>query len=134
MAASPARIFEALGDPIRRYILELVAGGEQPAGAIVETVRAQASISQPGVSQHLKVLRDAGLVIVRAEGTRRFYALDAEGVETAQAWLASLGDPLHQLANPLDALDTEIARGKRTGRTAEPGRRSRAGDARPAAG
>ncbi|MFJ9363775.1 ArsR/SmtB family transcription factor [Nocardia sp. NPDC101769] len=134
MAASLARIFEALGDPIRRYILELVAGGEQPAGAIVETVRAQASISQPGVSQHLKVLRDAGLVIVRAEGTRRFYALDAQGVETAQAWLAGLGDPLHQMANPLDALGTEIARGKRAGRTAEPTRRSRTGEARPAAG
>ncbi|TQM29103.1 ArsR/SmtB family transcription factor [Nocardia bhagyanarayanae] len=120
MVASPARIFEALGDPIRRYILELVAVEEQPAGALVAAVQQRAAISQPGVSQHLKVLRDAGLVSVRAEGTRRLYALDAAGLDAARAWLTALTEPLHQFAQPLDALATEIARGKRARRTAEP--------------
>ncbi|WP_442789933.1 ArsR/SmtB family transcription factor [Nocardia sp. CDC160] len=97
-----------------------MAGGEQPAGTIVETIRAEYSISQPGVSQHLKVLREAGLVIVRAEGTRRFYGLDPAGVESATSWLAALADPLRHFANPLDALGTEIARGKRARRATEP--------------
>ncbi|MFC9898110.1 ArsR/SmtB family transcription factor [Nocardia sp. NPDC127579] len=110
------KLFEALGDPVRRHILELVAGGEQPAGFVVDAVRTHTPISQPAVSQHLKVLRDAGLVQVRAEGTRRVYRLDPAGVARAQAWLATLIDPLHRLANPLDALGTEIARGKRTRR------------------
>ncbi|MCC3332866.1 ArsR/SmtB family transcription factor [Nocardia abscessus] len=122
MDRSPAKIFEALGDPVRRFILELVAADEQPAGAVVAAVQQRAPISQPGVSQHLKVLRDAGLVSVRAEGTRRLYALDPEGVDAARAWLTGLADPLHQFAQPLDALATEIARGKRARRSAASGR------------
>jgi len=107
-------IFEALGDPVRRHILRLVSTGEQPAGALVEGVQRVQTISQPSVSQHLRVLRDAGLLSVRAEGTRRIYALDADAVEAAQRWLAALtADPLAGLANPLDALATEVARGKR---------------------
>ncbi|MBF6338271.1 winged helix-turn-helix transcriptional regulator [Nocardia abscessus] len=120
MDRSPAKVFEALGDPVRRFILELVAADEQPAGAVVAAVQQRAPISQPGVSQHLKVLRDAGLVRVRAEGTRRLYALDPEGVDAARAWLTGLADPLHQFAQPLDALATEIARGKRARRSAAP--------------
>ncbi len=120
MDASPAKIFEALGDPVRRYILELLASNEQPAGAIVAAVQQFTTISQPGVSQHLKVLRDAGLVIVQADGTRRRYALDSSGVETARAWLTRLTDPLAQFAQPLDALATEIARGKRARRQHTP--------------
>ncbi|WP_040838346.1 ArsR/SmtB family transcription factor [Nocardia brevicatena] len=118
MDGSAAKIFEALGDPVRRCILELVATGEQPAGTIVTAVQEHTSISQPGVSQHLKVLRDAGLVSVRAEGTRRLYSLDPTGLDTARTWLAALVDPLHQFAQPLDALATEIARGKRARRAA----------------
>ncbi|UGT68780.1 metalloregulator ArsR/SmtB family transcription factor [Nocardia gipuzkoensis] len=122
MDRSPAKIFEALGDPVRRFILELVAADEQTAGAVVAAVQQRAPISQPGVSQHLKVLRDAGLVSVRAEGTRRLYALAPEGVDAARAWLTGLADPLHQFAQPLDALATEIARGKRARRSAASGR------------
>jgi len=107
-------IFEALGDPVRRLILRLVSAGEQPAGSLVEGVQRVQTISQPSVSQHLKVLRDAGLLRVRADGTRRIYALDADAVDAAQQWLAALtADPLAGLANPLDALATEVARGKR---------------------
>ncbi|MET7772653.1 metalloregulator ArsR/SmtB family transcription factor [Nocardia sp. NPDC005366] len=119
MESSAAKIFEALGDPIRRGILELVASGEMPAGAVVDAVRAYSPISQPAVSQHLKVLRDAGLVTVRAEGTRRIYAIDPAGVEVARTWLARLSHPIEQFAQPLDALATELARGKRAARQAE---------------
>ncbi|WP_039805376.1 ArsR/SmtB family transcription factor [Nocardia araoensis] len=122
MDRSPAKIFEALGDPVRRFILELVAAEEQPAGALVAAVQQRAPISQPGVSQHLKVLRDAGLVLVRAEGTRRIYALDPTGVDAARAWLTGLADPMRQFAQPLDALATEIARGKRARRGTASGR------------
>ncbi|MGW5376488.1 ArsR/SmtB family transcription factor [Nocardia sp. NPDC003999] len=131
MDRSPAKIFEALGDPVRRFLLEMVAAEEQPAGALVAAVQQRTRISQPGVSQHLKVLRDAGLLHVRAEGTRRLYALDPAGVEAARAWLTGLADPMRHFAQPLDALATEIARGKRTrrgaGRTGgeDSGRRTR---------
>lgn len=112
------RVFEALGEPARRRILELLAAGEQPAGAVVGALQARAPISQPAVSQHFKVLREAGLVTVRAEGTRRLYAIDEAGLDAAQAWLTRLADPLGPFAQPLDALATEVARGRRAGRTA----------------
>lgn len=117
-----SREFEALGDPVRRRILQHLAGGEQPAGALVEALQARGPISQPAVSQHLKVLRDAGLVTVRAEGTRRLYALDQAGLDVARAWLAALADPLAAFTQPLDALATEVARGKRTRKSVAPRR------------
>jgi DNA-binding transcriptional ArsR family regulator len=107
-------VFEALGEPVRRLILELLAAGEQPVGPLVEALQARMPISQPAVSQHLKVLLDARLVSVRASGTRRLYALDQTGQDAAQAWLAGLTDPLGPFAQPLDALATEVARGRRT--------------------
>jgi len=127
VSALPAEpVFEALGDPVRRLLVRLAAAGEQPAGALVEGVQRVHAISQPSVSQHLRVLRDAGVLTVRAEGTRRLYALDPDAVEAAQEWLAALvADPLAGLANPLDALATEVARGKRE-------RRAEEGDARAA--
>jgi DNA-binding transcriptional ArsR family regulator len=69
--------FDVLGDPVRRRVLELLSEGERPSGAIVAAVQADFPISQPGVSQHLKVLRDAGFVTVRVDGNRRIYALQA---------------------------------------------------------
>jgi DNA-binding transcriptional ArsR family regulator len=116
--------FEALGDLTRRQILEVLAAGEQPAGAVVAALRARAPISQPAVSQHLKVLREAGLVTVRPDGIHRLYALDEAGLEAARAWLTRLADPLAPFAQPLDALGTEVARGRRTRRAAQPGRRA----------
>ncbi|MGY1724010.1 ArsR/SmtB family transcription factor [Blastococcus sp. SYSU DS0533] len=110
--------FEALGDRTRRQILELLSSGEQPAGALVQALQGSASISQPAVSQHLRVLREAGLVTVRAEGTRRLYALDPSGIAAAQAWLVALADPLAAFAQSLDALATEVARGQRARRSA----------------
>ena len=111
-------VFEALGEPVRRIILELLIAGEQPVGPLVAALQSRMPISQPAVSQHLKVLLDANLVSVRASGTRRLYALDQAGVDAAQAWLSRLADPLGPFAQPLDALATEVARGRRARRAA----------------
>ena len=67
---------DILGDPVRRRILELLADGEQSAGEIGEVVQREFGISQPAVSQHLRVLREAGFATVRPDGTRRLYAVD----------------------------------------------------------
>jgi DNA-binding transcriptional ArsR family regulator len=73
----------ALADPSRRRIVELLGGGEISAGEIA----GQFQISAPAVSQHLKALREAGLVRVRIEGQRRIYSLDPEGLAAVDAWL-----------------------------------------------
>jgi len=108
------QVFAALGEPMRRRILARLATGEQPVGAVVEWLGKTHPISQPAVSQHLRVLLRAGLVTMRVEGTRRIYALDPAGIEGARTWLATLIDPLAPFAQPLDALATEVARGQRT--------------------
>lgn len=108
--------FDALGDPVRREILRLLAGGERPAGEIVDVIGARFQISQPAVSQHLKVLRERELVLVRAEGTRRVYAVNPAPLREIDDWLGafrSFWEP------KLDALETEIARGKRQRRLAQ---------------
>lgn len=109
---------DVLGDPVRRRILELLADGELSSGAVVEHIRAEFGISQPGVSQHLRVLRENGLATVRAEGTRRLYSVDATGLREVDGWLATFR---HVWEQRLDALGTEIARGKRARRREEDG-------------
>ena len=109
--------FDVLGDPVRRRILELLVDGERTSGAITTIVQGEFGISQPAVSQHLRVLRDAGFVTVRAEGARRIYALDAAPLRGVDAWLAPFRRFWEQR---LDALGTEIARGRRTRRTTGP--------------
>jgi DNA-binding transcriptional ArsR family regulator len=99
--------FDVLGDPVRRRILELLADGERPAGEVTAIVREEFGISQPGVSQHLRVLRESGLASVRAVGTRRLYAVQREPLEDAGAWLERFW------GQRLDALGTELKRGKR---------------------
>jgi DNA-binding transcriptional ArsR family regulator len=107
--------FDVLGDPVRRRILELLAGGERSSGAITETIREEFGISQPAVSQHLRVLREAGFATVRPEGARRLYAVSPEPLRDVDAWL----DRFRAFWTPhLDALDTEIARGRRQRRLA----------------
>ncbi|MGW0230138.1 ArsR/SmtB family transcription factor [Actinopolymorpha singaporensis] len=102
--------FDVLGDPVRRRILELLADGEQSAGAIVETIRAEFGISQPAVSQHLRVLRENGFAHVRAEGTRRLYAVDTAPLREIDEWLERYRRFWTQR---LDALGTELRRGRR---------------------
>jgi DNA-binding transcriptional ArsR family regulator len=107
---------DVLGDPVRRRILELLASGEQSAGDIGEVVQREFAISQPAVSQHLRVLREAGFATVRPDGARRMYAVDPAPLEAADAWF----DPFRRLWQPhLDALGTELARGRRARRLAD---------------
>ena len=102
--------FDVLGDPVRRRILELLADGELSSGAITAVVQAEFGISQPAVSQHLKVLRDSGFATVRPEGTRRLYAVDAAPFRELDDWLDRFRPFWEQR---LDSLETELARGKR---------------------
>ena len=75
--------WDALGDPQRRAILRLLGGGERSVGELA----AELPISRPAVSRHLRVLREAGLVTEQARGTRRIYALQAEGPAAVRAYL-----------------------------------------------
>ncbi|OJF12013.1 ArsR/SmtB family transcription factor [Couchioplanes caeruleus] len=107
--------FDVLGDPVRRRLLELLADGERSAGALTEVIRAEFGVSQPAVSQHLRVLRDNGFATVRADGARRLYAVDDTALREADAWL----DRFRRFWTPhLDALATEVVRGKRQRRLA----------------
>ncbi|MBX3200502.1 MAG: winged helix-turn-helix transcriptional regulator [Labilithrix sp.] len=102
--------FDVLGDPVRRRILELLADGECASGEVVDVIAAEFGITQSAVSQHLKVLRESGFASVRAEGTRRIYAVDTRSLLEVDTWLARFR---RFWAPPLEALATEIARGKR---------------------
>jgi DNA-binding transcriptional ArsR family regulator len=106
--------FDVLGDPVRRRILELLADGERSSGALTEVVRAEFGISPSAVSQHLRVLRDSGFASVRAEGTRRLYAIESAPLHEVDAWLGRFRRFWDQR---LDALATELARGRRARRT-----------------
>jgi DNA-binding transcriptional ArsR family regulator len=104
-----ANAFDVLGDPVRRRILELLADGEHASGEVVAIVQKEFDISQPAVSQHLKVLRESGFASVRIDGTRRIYTVDAAAMREVDVWL----DRFRGFWNhKLDALATEIARGK----------------------
>lgn len=102
----------ALADPTRRRIVELLAEGERSAGELA----AEFHTSRPGVSRHLRVLREHGLVRAREDGARRLYSLDPAPLAELDDWLARYRG---FWANRLDALDTEITRRRRSGTTAE---------------
>lgn len=76
--------FAALADPTRRQIIDLLAGGEHSAGDLAQ----QFTMTQPAVSQHLRALRDAGLVRTRRDAQRRMYSIDPRGLAQIDAWLA----------------------------------------------
>jgi DNA-binding transcriptional ArsR family regulator len=98
--------FEALGDPTRRRIVELVAERERSAGEIA----AAFSISRPGVSKHLRVLREEGIVRAREAGTRRLYSLEPRALDEVDDWVERCRT---FWTNRLDALETELRRGRR---------------------
>jgi DNA-binding transcriptional ArsR family regulator len=106
--------FEVLGDPVRRRILELLADHELTSGAVCAVIQREFGISQPGVSAHLRVLREAGVARARVDGTRRLYSINPAGLREADLWLERFR---HFWTPRLDALETELARGRRQRRS-----------------
>jgi DNA-binding transcriptional ArsR family regulator len=104
---------DVLGDPVRRRIVEILARHEASAGDVVAVIQSEFGISQPAVSQHLRVLRESGFASVRPDGARRLYALEPGRLTEVEAWLARLRRFWEQR---LDALGTELARGARARR------------------
>src|ERR671917_2233815 len=102
--------FDVLGEPVRRRILELLARGERTAGEIGAAVQEEFGISQPAVSQHLRVLRDSGFTTVRPEGTRRLYAVDPAPLREVDTWVGHFRTFWEQR---MDSLETELSRGRR---------------------
>ena len=102
--------FDVLGDPVRRRVLELLLGEEHSSGEIVAVIRSEFGITQPAVAQHLRVLRENGFARVRAEGTRRLYAVESRPLQDVDEWLQPFRD---FWTHRLDALGTELARGRR---------------------
>ena len=95
-------VFEVLAEPHRRRILDLLRHGERPVGDLVAMLRA----SQPAVSKHLRVLRDAGLVEARVDAQRRLYRVRVEPLRQLDDWLA----PYRAMwASHLDALESHLA-------------------------
>jgi DNA-binding transcriptional ArsR family regulator len=99
-----ASTFEVLGEPRRREILDLLRAAERPVGELVDRL----ALTQPAVSKHLKVLRDAGLVEARVDAQRRVYRLRPEPLAELDAWLAPYrrlwGETLDALERHLDAM------------------------------
>src|SRR6266545_1343287 len=102
------RVLDALGDPTRRLVFKRLRGGARSVGEIAEGM----DVSRPAVSQHLKVLKTARLVVDRAEGTRRLYAVDPRGVDALRAWLDGFWD--QALGAFKEAAEREAAKEKKT--------------------
>ncbi len=106
--------FDILGDPVRRRILELLADGERSAGEVSAVVEEEFGISQPAVSQHLRVLREAGFVESRIEAQRRLYRLRPEPLMELDAWLA----PFRRYwSKHVDALERHLEKMEKTEKT-----------------
>jgi DNA-binding transcriptional ArsR family regulator len=108
VAAYAERVLDALGDPTRRAILKRLRGGARSVGEIAERMH----VSRPAVSQHLKVLKAARLVVGRARGTRRLYAVDGRGITALRGWLDGLWD--ETLAAFTEAVEREAAKERNT--------------------
>lgn len=80
--------FQILGDPVKRKILEMLVHSEHSAGEIVSNILSEFGITQAAVSQHLKILREAGFADVRKEGAKRIYILDASPIKEIDNWIA----------------------------------------------
>lgn len=87
-ATQAAGVFGALADPTRRQVFELIAAAPRSVGELADRL----PVSRPAVSQHLRVLADARLVVARPEGTRRVYAVDQRGLSAARAYLDRFWD------------------------------------------
>lgn len=105
--ANAERVLDALGDPTRRLVFKRVRRGARSVGEIA----AGMDVSRPAVSQHLRVLKAARLVVDRAEGTRRLYAVDKAGIEALREWLDRFWD--QALDSFKEAAEHEAAKEKR---------------------
>jgi DNA-binding transcriptional ArsR family regulator len=114
--ANASHALQALADPTRREIFERLARGPSAVGELASSL----PVSRPAVSQHLKVLRDAGLVVHRTHGTRNVYEIDPNGLGALRAWLDQFW------AEALDAFKAEVEKN-------EPTQPERSGGARPSA-
>lgn len=103
-------VMDALGDPVRRRLVELLADGERTAGELATAVGAEFGVSQPGASRHLRVLREAGVVESTVDGQRRLYSVRPEALSEVEQWAGGVRRFWDQR---LDALGTELARGRR---------------------
>src|SRR5262245_29932852 len=94
-----ARALDALGDPTRRAVLEVLRGGARPVGEIARHL----PVSRPAVSQHLRVLKEAGLVRDRKDGNRRLYSVEPEGLDDLRRYLERMWDAaLHAFAEHVE--------------------------------
>ena len=98
--ANASRVFAALHDPTRRAVLERLRDGPRPVNEIARGL----PVTRPAVSQHLKILKEAGLVSDRSEGTRRIYYVDPKGLGAMRAWLDQFWD------SALSAFAAEVER------------------------
>ena len=107
MIATASAPFEVLAEPNRRRILDLLCERERPVGDLVRAL----AVSQPAVSKHLRVLRDAGLVDVRVDAQRRLYRVRPEPLQTIDEWLAPYremwSERLDELERHLETMDEE---------------------------
>lgn len=102
-------IFTALADPTRRRIIESLAAGETSFGELAE----QFEMSRPAVSQHLKVLKDAGMVMSRADAQRRIYRLSDNSLDEIDAWLGKVREFWSQRLDRLEQLLGEVDEGEK---------------------
>jgi DNA-binding transcriptional ArsR family regulator len=114
---SRVHAFDVLGEPVRRRILELLSDGEATSGALSAAICDEFAISQPAVSQHLKVLRENGFAKVRPEGARRLYSVSVEPLQDVDAWIGRF----RRFWTPhLLALETEVAPAREPRQSAPP--------------
>jgi DNA-binding transcriptional ArsR family regulator len=113
-AATTADAFNAVAEPSRRRILEVLAGGERPVHDLVEVLR----LAQPQVSKHLRVLREVGLVDVREEGRRRIYRLHGPALKPVHDWVAAFERSWEERFRGIDAVVEELRETEPTGKEA----------------
>jgi len=109
-------VFDVLGDPVRRRILELLQGKELSSGAIVEVIGKEFGITQAAVSQQLRVLREAEFALVTPQGARRIYRIGPAAFREVDAWLEGFRN---EWVGRLDDLAEEIKRGKEEAKVLE---------------
>ena len=103
-AATPTDAFNAVAEPRRREILDLLAGGERPVNDLVHAL----GLAQPQVSKHLRVLRDVGAVDVRSEGRHRLYRLNGRALKPIHDWVSEYERTWSERFDELDAVLEEL--------------------------